>query len=72
MSGNIISKKDKTLFLYGVAVGLAGGYLSNVAVTTIYRFIDKDYSFTNILALILSNIFIFGICIWILKNKFKI
>jgi len=71
MAKTKLSKKEIKVFLAGVAIGVAGGYIANIAVTSIYRLIDKDYSIANLFTLTLSNIFLFGLCIWILR-KMKI
>ena len=42
MAKNSFTKKDKVIFLYGILIAIFGGFLTNIAVTTMFRFVDKD------------------------------
>ena len=54
-----LTAKEKGIFFFGVVVALSGGFISNVAVTTLFRFLDKNYSFINIFLLVISIISLF-------------
>lgn len=71
---NELNKKEKIMLLVGLIFGLLGGYISNIAVTAMYRIVDKQYMPSNIFAFVLGTTFIFGVSMWILnilKNDFS-
>lgn len=66
MVRNSLTKKEKRVFLAGVAIALAGGFIANIAVKTLYDFIGGDYSMPTFITMLTANFFLWSICIYIL------
>lgn len=62
------AKKEKVLFFGGIIIGICGGLVGNILVTSMDRFIDSDYSKGNLYTLLFSILIFWGLSYWLYRQ----